>query len=185
MNYTHNRSDDESGTTARSGRDLLRLNRRDYLAATGGLAGFVGLGSGITAASSFEHNGDSQIDRNPSKAFGDPNADVRPKFRWWWPSGNVEPEEITDEVNSIADAGFGGAEIAYVNFAQIGANNNAEKFDWGSPAWNQGVETALQAAKARDITIDLTITPFWPAVCLQLNQIMKPRPKSWPMDRPE
>ncbi|WP_264556877.1 glycosyl hydrolase [Halocatena marina] len=163
MNYTHNRSDDESGTTARSGRDLLRLNRRDYLAATGGLAGFVGLGSGITAASSFEHNGDSQIDRNPSKAFGDPNADVRPKFRWWWPSGNVEPEEITDEVNSIADAGFGGAEIAYVNFAQIGANNNAEKFDWGSPAWNQGVETALQAAKARDITIDLTITPFWPA----------------------
>ncbi|MFC6964857.1 hypothetical protein ACFQJ8_25495 [Halocatena marina] len=52
MNYTHNRSDDESGTTARSGRDLLRLNRRDYLAATGGLAGFVGLGSGITAASS-------------------------------------------------------------------------------------------------------------------------------------
>lgn len=40
---------------------------------------------------------------------------VRPKFRWWWPDGLVDPAEIAREIDQIADAGFGGAEIAAVH----------------------------------------------------------------------
>lgn len=38
-------------------------------------------------------------------AFASPGRAVRPKFRWWWPDGLVDPAEIAREVDQIADAG--------------------------------------------------------------------------------
>jgi hypothetical protein len=37
---------------------------------------------------------------------------ARTRIRWWWTSP-LDNEEIAAEVNAIADAGFGGAKIAY------------------------------------------------------------------------
>ncbi|MEV0404108.1 glycosyl hydrolase [Actinoallomurus sp. NPDC050550] len=96
--------------------------------------------------------------------FTRPDVSVAPKFRWWWPDGNVDPAEIRREVDQIADAGFGGAEIAAVHHSIADKSVlDAAGHGWGSPAWVDAVEAALDQARRRGVTIDLTIGPAWPA----------------------
>ncbi|MFF9607192.1 glycosyl hydrolase [Streptomyces sp. NPDC014684] len=95
--------------------------------------------------------------------FADPARAVRPKFRWWWPDGLVDPDEIAREVDQIADAGFGGAEIAAVHHSiSDTAALDTARHGWGSRPWRDGVEAALQRAARRGLTIDLTLGPSWP-----------------------
>ncbi|MEU6034772.1 glycosyl hydrolase [Actinomadura sp. NPDC047616] len=97
-------------------------------------------------------------------AFARPDAAVRPRFRWWWPDGLVDPAEIRREIDQIAAAGFGGAEIVAVHHSiRDKSVLDPEGHGWGTPAWNAGVEAALDQARRRGITVDLTIGPAWPA----------------------
>ncbi|WP_327584051.1 glycosyl hydrolase [Nonomuraea sp. NBC_00507] len=89
---------------------------------------------------------------------------VRPMVRWWWPDAHVDPAEIRREVDQLADAGFGGAEIAAVHHSiRDKSVLDPARHGWGTPAWNAGVEAALDQAARRGFTIDLTIGPSWPA----------------------
>ncbi|WP_225993087.1 glycosyl hydrolase [Actinomadura rudentiformis] len=93
-----------------------------------------------------------------------PGAVFRPRFRWWWPDGLVDPREIRREIDQIADAGFGGAEIVAVHHSiRDKSVLDPAGHGWGGSAWNAGVEAALDQAKRRGITVDLTIGPAWPA----------------------
>ncbi|MEV4470777.1 hypothetical protein [Nonomuraea sp. NPDC049504] len=84
--------------------------------------------------------------------------------RWWWPDAHVTPSEIRREVDQLADAGFGGAEIAAVHHSISDKSVlDPAKHGWGTPAWNAAVEAALDQAARRGVTIDLTIGPSWPA----------------------
>lgn len=99
-----------------------------------------------------------------SLPFAQPGHEVRPKFRWWWPDGLVRPDEIRREIDQIADAGFGGAEIAAVHHSVTDAAVlDTAHHGWGSASWVTGVEAALTQAARRGITVDLTIGPSWPA----------------------
>jgi glycosyl hydrolase family 106( putative alpha-L-rhamnosidase) len=99
-----------------------------------------------------------------SAGFAEPGRSVRPKFRWWWPDGLVRPDEIRREIDQIADAGFGGAEIAAVHHSVADPSVlDTERHGWGSPSWVAGVEAALSQAARRGLTIDLTVGPAWPA----------------------
>ncbi|GAA2450607.1 glycosyl hydrolase [Streptomyces glaucus] len=96
--------------------------------------------------------------------FGRPARAVRPKFRWWWPDGLVDPDEIAREVDQMADAGFGGAEIAAVHHSVSDPSVlDTARHGWGSRPWREGVEAALRRAARRGLTIDLTLGPSWPA----------------------
>ncbi|MDT0437432.1 MULTISPECIES: glycosyl hydrolase [Streptomyces] len=96
--------------------------------------------------------------------FARPAAQVRPKFRWWWPDGLVDPVEIAREIDQIADAGFGGMEIAAVHHSVKDKSVlDPEHHGWGSRPWRDGVEAALRRAARRGVTIDLTVGPSWPA----------------------
>ncbi|GLY92043.1 glycosyl hydrolase [Actinoallomurus iriomotensis] len=96
--------------------------------------------------------------------FARPDVSVAPKFRWWWPDGNVDPAEIRREVDQIADAGFAGAEIAAVHHSISDKSVlDPAGHGWGTPAWVDAVEAALDQAHRRGVTIDLTIGPSWPA----------------------
>jgi hypothetical protein len=97
-----------------------------------------------------------------ARDFARPASAVRPKFRWWWPHGLVDPAEIRREVDRIADAGFGGAEIADVHHS-VTEPMDPKGHGWGTPAWVAAVTAALSQASKRGITIDLTIGPAWPA----------------------
>ncbi|MFG2004745.1 glycosyl hydrolase [Spirillospora sp. NPDC048911] len=88
----------------------------------------------------------------------------RPRFRWWWPDGLVDPREIRREIDQIADAGFGGAEIVAVHHSVRDKSVlDPAGHGWGGASWNAGVEAALDQARRRGITVDLTIGPAWPA----------------------
>ncbi|MGW3345678.1 glycosyl hydrolase [Nonomuraea rubra] len=101
----------------------------------------------------------------PSAAwFARPRREVRPMVRWWWPDAHVDPAEIRREVDQLADAGFGGAEIAAVHHSiRDKSVLDPAGHGWGTPAWNTAVEAALDQAARRGLTIDLTIGPAWPA----------------------
>lgn len=88
---------------------------------------------------------------------------MQPRFRWWWPDGLVDPREIRREVDQIADAGFGGAEIAAVTHSLDDKTVlDVAENGWGTPVWTARVEAALDQAAKRGITIDLTAGPSWP-----------------------
>lgn len=96
--------------------------------------------------------------------FAVPPRSVRPKFRWWWPDGLVDRTEIAREIDQIADAGFGGAEIAAVHHSiKDKAVLDTAHHSWGSTPWREGVEAALRQAARRGLTVDLTLGPSWPA----------------------
>ncbi|MFI8949722.1 glycosyl hydrolase [Streptomyces sp. NPDC053750] len=97
-----------------------------------------------------------------ARSFASPAASVRPKFRWWWPDALVDPDEIRREIDQIADAGFGGVEIAAVTHS-VSEPIDPARHGWGTPAWVGAVEAALGQAKKRDVVVDLTIGPAWPA----------------------
>ncbi|MDR6974080.1 hypothetical protein J2X68_000758 [Streptomyces sp. 3330] len=140
------------------------MSRRAVLAAgaTAGIAAGVvaALGSGTTAAAAPYAAGTS----GPSADwFAAPARAVRPKFRWWWPDGLVNTDEIAREVDQIADAGFGGAEIAAVHHSiKDKSVLDTAHHGWGSRPWRDGVEAALRRAARRGLTIDLTLGPSWP-----------------------
>ncbi|MBF8184642.1 alpha-L-rhamnosidase [Nonomuraea sp. K274] len=90
--------------------------------------------------------------------------------RWWWPDGHVDPAEIRREVDQLAAAGFGGAEIAAVHHSiRDKSVLDPAGHGWGTPAWNAGVEAALDQAARRGLSIDLTIGPSWPAALPTIN----------------
>ncbi|MEQ4719499.1 glycosyl hydrolase [Nonomuraea sp. B19D2] len=96
--------------------------------------------------------------------FAHPRRAVRPMVRWWWPDAHVDPAEIRREVDQLADAGFGGAEIAAVHHSiRDKSVLDPAGHGWGTPAWNAAVEAALDQAARRGLRIDLTIGPSWPA----------------------
>ncbi|WP_327365581.1 glycosyl hydrolase [Streptomyces sp. NBC_01217] len=96
------------------------------------------------------------------RRFAEPSPAVRPKFRWWWPDALVDTGEIEREIDQIAAAGFGGVEIAAVTHSLSEPVDPALN-GWGTPAWVRAVEAALRRAAKRDVTVDLTIGPAWPA----------------------
>ena len=54
------------------------------------------------------------VDANFSQTFSNPTVDNRPLTRWWIPGANMTKAEIRREIESMAAAGFGGAEVVPV-----------------------------------------------------------------------
>ncbi|HZC73123.1 MAG TPA: glycosyl hydrolase [Jatrophihabitans sp.] len=94
--------------------------------------------------------------------FGTPPPSVAPKFRWWWPNGQVDPAEIAREVDAVADAGCGGLEVSDVHHSGL-LDLDVLDHGWASASWLAGLDAALTRAVQRGISIDLTIGPSWPA----------------------
>ncbi|GAA0965142.1 glycosyl hydrolase [Actinocorallia libanotica] len=133
------------------------FSRRRFLqtAAVAGTAVAVAGGPGGTPAALADAG---------STGFPKLPASVRPWFRWWWPDGLVDPAEIAREIDQIADAGFGGAEIAAVHHSiKDKSVLDPAGHGWGSAPWIAGVEAALERANRRGIGIDLTLGPAWPS----------------------
>ncbi|WP_406369089.1 glycosyl hydrolase [Streptomyces sp. NBC_00647] len=128
----------------------------DVAAAAPTASGTVGSGTAATMA--------ADAGRGPKADwFAKPPRSVRPKFRWWWPDGLVDPDEIAREVDQIADAGFGGMEIAAVHHSiKDKSVLDTARHGWGSRSWRDGVEAALGRAARRGVTLDLTLGPSWP-----------------------
>ena len=144
-----------------------QIGRRRFLATATATGAAVAAGPGLALPASAAQAADpapTAGDAGWAGWFARPGAAVRPKVRWWWPDGLVDPAQIRREVDQLADAGFGGAEIAAVHHSiEDKSVLDPVGHGWGSAAWVAGVEAALDQAGRRGLAIDLTIGPSWPA----------------------
>lgn len=85
------------------------------------------------------------------RRFASPLASQRPRMRWWVPSADLDLGVVSAQLDSLASVGVGGAELA-----DLGDG-------FGSAAWRNDVLTALKAAHADNLALDLTVGPRWPA----------------------
>ncbi|KFY05471.1 hypothetical protein V492_08523 [Pseudogymnoascus sp. VKM F-4246] len=127
----------------------MRENRKDYGALN--LSSLASWGIASTAISTLTN-------------FADPAYQYRPKIRWWWIHGIVEPEEILREVDQIASAGFGGIEIQDVHHSvpQGTVLGDLPTEGWGGPKWLDGLTAALNESNAKSLKHDMGFGPAWP-----------------------
>ncbi|MEU6844635.1 glycosyl hydrolase [Streptomyces sp. NPDC046716] len=128
------------------------------------MSALAGAATALPLAATGEATASASSDGSAA-AFGLPRSPapaVRPKFRWWWPDALVDTAEIAREIRQIAAAGFGGVEIAAVTHS-MDRQLDTVRYGWGTPAWRAAVEAALREAAKRDVVVDLTIGPAWPA----------------------
>lgn len=102
--------------------------------------------------------------------FANPSGAVRPKTRWWVPGSHMTKDEIEQEIKSMAQAGFGGAEVVPVATGGEGGDS----IDWGTDEWNEMIKHMLQAAGKYDFTIDFTMTPAWPLALPTITDVDDP-----------
>lgn len=126
------------------------LSRRSFLQAGTAVAAAATGALGALPASAATGTGPGLPRPTPASA---------PKIRWWLPMADTDPGELVREVDAIADAGIGGVELIAMSVPGV----DAPTYGWGSPAWEDRVTTVLGAARARNLTVDLTIGPQWPA----------------------
>lgn len=145
-----------------------RLSRRTLFgAAAASLSAAAVIGAAGTAAMApaSAAPGSAGLPDDLVKAFRRPGTATAAGFRWWWPEGLVDPEEIAREVDEVADAGFGALEIADVTHSLRARNIDIDvaTHGWGTAPWVAGVKAALTRAAQRGVRIDITVGPSWPA----------------------
>lgn len=146
-----------------------RLSRRALFGTAAATLGTAAAGvtatAAATSAGATTASGTSGLPDAFVKAFRKPGTATAAGFRWWWPHGLVDPVEIAREVDQVADAGFGVLEVADVTHSLRARNIDIDvaTHGWGTAPWVAGVKAALAQAAKRDVRVDLTVGPSWPA----------------------
>lgn len=102
------------------------------------------------------------------------------KTRYWMPGAYAasSPEllqEIRREMKEMADAGYGGIELAdrrsltESEEAFLEAGNENGSFLYGSKNWQLVLQTVLEAARECGMQVDLTLSASWPVVSNEIT----------------
>lgn len=105
------------------------------------------------------------------QSFAQPESQYRPLTRWWVPGSQMDKAEVKHEIESMVEAGFGGAEVVPVSIA--GGDGEGE-IDWGSDNWKEITKYMLEVAGENDFTIDFTMTPAWPLALPGITDVDDP-----------
>ncbi len=94
----------------------------------------------------------------------DPPMEYRPYVRWWWPGGNVDPEELKRELRLLQSAGFGGVEIFPLLFglSPDEIEKNPAVRTVGTPEFFEKVRIAAEEARALGMGWDILLGSGWP-----------------------
>lgn len=88
----------------------------------------------------------------------EPNSNNKPWTRWWWHGSAVEKAELTRELESFAQMGFGGVEITPI-YGVKGQENREKKFL--SREWFEVVRHACEEAKRLGLQVDIVPGTGW------------------------
>lgn len=89
------------------------------------------------------------------EGFHDPSADSAPMMRWWWFGPHVRRERLAEQLDTIAAAGFGGVEAAFVYPLQ------KESDSFMSESFLSDLRFAAEHARSRGMRFDLTLGSGW------------------------
>ncbi|MGH3166787.1 MAG: glycosyl hydrolase [Trebonia sp.] len=141
------------------------FSRRAFLSLGAAAAAAVALP--VTARASVTGGGNAGVSASSARqwqqGFAAPPRSVAPRFRWWWPNGQVDPAEIAREVDEVAAVGGGGLEVSDIHASGL-LTLDPVNYGWGSPSWVTALARALSEAERQGMTIDLTLSPGYP-VC--------------------
>ncbi|MGZ0153674.1 glycosyl hydrolase [Kribbella sp. WER1] len=89
------------------------------------------------------------------RQFRNPPPEARPMMRWWWFGPSIDRDEIDRELNAMAAAGLGGAEVAFVYpMAPVTA-------PFGSPEFLELIGHASRTAQSLGLRFDVTLGSGW------------------------
>lgn len=134
----------------------MSLSRRQFCASAGATAVAVAAVPGTMSPAAAAPVGDQNTAL--AEEFATPPAAAKPKIRYWWPCGEIEPAILDAELKTIADRGFGGVEL------QCMFTLDAKRYGWGSDVQTQRLEQAVETGRRLGIRVDLTVGPAWPLV---------------------
>ena len=95
------------------------------------------------------------------EAFVAGGADSGAMFRWWW-TGAIEEDQVLEELEAIAEAGYRGVEIAHV-MDGVSYAVDPDLYGYGSHRWTAAVSAVLARAAELGLQVDLTVGSRWPA----------------------
>src|SRR5690606_21595552 len=91
-------------------------------------------------------------------ALDAPDEAARPMMRWWWFGPDLDRGEIDRELEAMAQAGLGGAEVAFVHPLREGAPHYLSDQELGH------VRHAADGARAPGLRLDVTLGSGWSCV---------------------
>ena len=88
--------------------------------------------------------------------WNNPERTYKPHTRWWWPGNVLNMDEITWQLEEMAEQGFGGVEI-------MSAYRMYEKGNTSylSPEFLEKIKHAVAEGKRLDMDVSLTFSPGW------------------------
>ena len=132
----------------------------------------LALAVGTTALSGLftaQAAGDTGEESSIIDVFNNIDLDAKPMARMWFPDAGAGADEndlIAEQINAMAEGGFGGMEIAFLADETTFTNEQAKELGWGTPNWVNVLKKMLRAANAvpGGFKVDITITSHWPPV---------------------
>ncbi|EKJ72346.1 hypothetical protein FPSE_07466 [Fusarium pseudograminearum CS3096] len=115
-----------------------------------------------------------------TKGFEAPATEYRPKFRYWLPDADVDHDILKNDIQDLKKLGAGGLEfVPFYNYGFGGVNDSKlETYAFGSPAFKNVLQIALEATKSNGLSIDVALgasqgqgvpsKPLTPGLAMQL-----------------
>ncbi|MFC7374915.1 MULTISPECIES: glycosyl hydrolase [unclassified Brachybacterium] len=89
------------------------------------------------------------------ESFERPDPAARPMMRWWWFGPDVEDAELDRELRAMAEAGLGGAEVAFVYPLRAGSD------EFLSTTMLTHLRHAAETARELGLRLDVTLSSGW------------------------
>ncbi len=95
--------------------------------------------------------------------FAAPPRALGPQARWWWPGGSVDDQTLGEELQQLAELGYGAVELQPFMAALTNADlrEDSRIRTVGSPSFLARLRTAACAARDLGLAWDLTLGSGW------------------------
>ncbi len=111
----------------------------------------------LPLANAGRTSGDPQ-DASPELEWPKPVRENRPGLYWWIPGSAMDEENMTWNLETLREAGFGGMSMVLI----YGAKGEEERFlDFLSPRWVEMFDHTAREAERLDLWLDLTPGGGW------------------------
>jgi hypothetical protein len=100
-----------------------------------------------------------------------PDCTEKPWTYWWWMGSSVNKEDITEQMEGMAEAGLGGVHIIPI----YGEKGDEEHFiPYLSEQWMEMLEHTIREARRLGMDVDMTMGTGWHLAYLIFRKVCGP-----------